>query len=130
MAWHIEDPPGDFEKNRNEVVYGYQGNRNPFIDHPDFVGKIWGDPTKIMESSANRFIIYPNPFTSGLHIRNIQQQAADYYLYHSKGTLSGQGSITDQEMFIDLKKLSAGLYLLMIIDPSGHQPEYHRIVKY
>ncbi len=129
MEWHSEDPPDDFEKNRNEVVYGYQGNRNPFIDHPEFVAAIWGDPTKIKESSADRFIIYPNPFSSVFHIRNIHHQTADYYLYHSNGTLTGKGSITDQEMIIDLEELSAGLYLLMIINPSGHQPEYHRIVK-
>ncbi len=40
--WHIDDPVDDWERNRNDVIYSYQGNRNPFIDHPEFVGKIWG----------------------------------------------------------------------------------------
>ena len=30
-----------FERNRNEVIYTYQKNRNPFIDHPEFVAKIF-----------------------------------------------------------------------------------------
>ncbi|OEV03843.1 endonuclease I family protein [Streptomyces oceani] len=40
--WHKEDPPDDFEKNRNEVIYDqFQKNRNPFIDHPEWVEEIW-----------------------------------------------------------------------------------------
>ncbi|MGW8375050.1 endonuclease [Streptomyces sp. ODS28] len=40
--WSEEDPPDDFEKNRNSVIYEkYQHNRNPFVDHPEWVGKIW-----------------------------------------------------------------------------------------
>lgn len=43
MEWHLEDPPDEFELNRNEVIYTLQGNRNPFIDYPEFVELIWGD---------------------------------------------------------------------------------------
>ena len=42
LEWHNEDPVDDFERNRNEVVYSYQNNRNPFIDHPEYVTEIWG----------------------------------------------------------------------------------------
>jgi endonuclease I len=41
-TWSDEDPPDAFEKNRNEVIYKtYQHNRNPFIDHPEWVESIW-----------------------------------------------------------------------------------------
>ncbi|MEQ8473214.1 MAG: endonuclease [Marinoscillum sp.] len=43
LIWHREDPVDDFEINRNEVIFGYQKNRNPFIDHPEYVGQIWGE---------------------------------------------------------------------------------------
>ena len=36
LQWHAEDPVDDFERAGHEVVYGYQGNRNPFIDHPEW----------------------------------------------------------------------------------------------
>jgi endonuclease I/methionine-rich copper-binding protein CopC len=37
LQWHQADPVDDRERLRNEVVYTYQGNRNPFIDHPEWV---------------------------------------------------------------------------------------------
>jgi endonuclease I len=40
MQWHTQDPPDAWEKARNEYVYSIQGNRNPFIDHPEYAGVI------------------------------------------------------------------------------------------
>ncbi len=40
--WSDEDPPDAFEKNRNQVIFDkYQHNRNPFIDHPEWVEEVW-----------------------------------------------------------------------------------------
>lgn len=40
--WHEQDPPDAFEQHRNEVIYtDLQHNRNPFIDHPEWVEDIW-----------------------------------------------------------------------------------------
>jgi endonuclease I len=43
LEWNDLDPVDDFERNRNEVIFSYQGNRNPFIDYPDFADLIWGE---------------------------------------------------------------------------------------
>jgi endonuclease I len=43
LEWNEVDPVDDFERNRNEVIYSYQNNRNPFIDYPEFANLIWGD---------------------------------------------------------------------------------------
>jgi endonuclease I len=41
--WNQQDPPDAFEKRRNELIYSsYQHNRNPFIDHPEWVTSIFG----------------------------------------------------------------------------------------
>jgi len=45
LAWHAADPVDASEQNRNEVIFGYQGNRNPYIDHPEYVDQIWGSGT-------------------------------------------------------------------------------------
>ncbi|UAL71215.1 endonuclease [Streptomyces angustmyceticus] len=40
--WSKQDPPDSFEKHRNQVIFDkYQHNRNPFIDHPEWVDSIW-----------------------------------------------------------------------------------------
>ncbi|MEU3778021.1 endonuclease [Streptomyces sp. NPDC032472] len=40
--WNRQDPPDAFEQRRNQVIYDtYQHNRNPFIDHPEWVDAIW-----------------------------------------------------------------------------------------
>ncbi|MCR9251864.1 MAG: endonuclease [bacterium] len=55
LQWHQLDPVSDEERERNEGVYGYQGNRNPFVDNPDWVGDIWGtasDPLIILSQGA------------------------------------------------------------------------------
>ena len=41
LLWHEQDPVDDDERYRNEVVYSYQGNRNPFVDHPEWVDCIF-----------------------------------------------------------------------------------------
>ncbi len=47
LAWHDQDPPDDVERARNEVVAAAQGNRNPFIDHPEWVACLWVEPCGI-----------------------------------------------------------------------------------
>jgi endonuclease I len=53
--WHIQDPVSQKEIDRNNVIYAQaviitgttaiaQGNRNPFIDHPEYAAAIWGNP--------------------------------------------------------------------------------------
>ncbi|MCX5202729.1 endonuclease [Streptomyces sp. NBC_00237] len=40
--WSLQDPPSAFEQRRNEVIHStYQHNRNPFVDHPEWVESIW-----------------------------------------------------------------------------------------
>ncbi|MFW5842228.1 MAG: endonuclease I family protein [Bacillota bacterium] len=43
LRWHEADPVSEWEILRNQTIYEYQGNRNPFIDDPDLVERIWGE---------------------------------------------------------------------------------------
>ncbi|WP_367771051.1 endonuclease [Flavobacterium sp. WC2421] len=50
LEWNVEDPVSQVEINRNTILEGVQGNRNPFIDNPAFATAIWGGP-----QAQNRF---------------------------------------------------------------------------
>ena len=41
IKWHGEDPVDEFEMHRNDVIYGYQKNRNPYIDLPELVYSVY-----------------------------------------------------------------------------------------
>ncbi len=43
ISWHNLDQVSQKEIDRNNAAYEWQGNRNPFVDHPDWVNAIWGD---------------------------------------------------------------------------------------
>ena len=59
MKWNEQDPVSEKELKRQEAVYAVQGNRNPFIDHPEMADYIWGDKTNETWSSTK-------PSTSGV----------------------------------------------------------------
>ena len=42
LKWSEQDPVSEKEVKRNEVIYGFQKNRNPFVDHPEYAKRIWG----------------------------------------------------------------------------------------
>ena len=41
IQWSEQDPPDELEVMRNSLVQSYQGNRNPFVDHPEWVACIF-----------------------------------------------------------------------------------------
>lgn len=63
IEWHYLDPVDDFERNRNDVVYSYQNNRNPFIDHPEYVDKAW--PNDYEDNNDDPVIDPSTPELSG-----------------------------------------------------------------
>lgn len=74
-AWHIQDPVSAKEIARNDAVYGIQGNRNPFIDHPEYVQVIWGAVLSVKNFDAFASVtVFPNP--SNDHRVNIQSEVA------------------------------------------------------
>jgi hypothetical protein len=78
LKWHKEDPVDAFERNRNNVIYEYQQNRNPFIDKPEYVHLIW-------ENMAINDLIEPEEevvsYQSSLFMLMIKEHVYDIYTF-------------------------------------------------
>lgn len=54
ISWHNSDPVSQKEIDRNNAIYtSVQHNRNPYIDHPEWVNSVWGNATPIAVGSVN-----------------------------------------------------------------------------
>ncbi len=104
LRWSDEDPVSDKEIARNNAVYGYQNNRNPFIDHPEYARMIW-DPNytpanayEIMYASglANGSVTGPESANEGSTVAITAIPAAGYMVdsYNVHETDSPSTSIT------------------------------------
>ncbi len=123
IQWHYDDPVDDFEINRNEIIYGYQENRNPFIDHPNLVGFLWGENIGenwnenlgLQNNLTKNPIIYPNPTMGVLNFVEILVNNR-IQIFSSKGVKVYDKLITNSNSInLDLK---SGFYLLKISDNS------------
>jgi len=119
LEWHRNDPPDDFEKNRNNVVYSWQNNRNPFIDMPDLVEYLWGtkkeetwqNPSNTINDNLGSFRIYPNPANQILRIDGLDESSV-VKVYSIHGVLvSSKKSNSLDTMNI---QLPSGIYMLKI----------------
>ncbi|WP_104736185.1 endonuclease [Hanstruepera ponticola] len=120
LDWHRNDPPDDFEMNRNNVVYNWQFNRNPFIDQPELVEYIWGNmigetwdqPLSVDESQLREIVIYPNPATDRIYIKGLEQQA-EISVISLDGKILQSEKVEPNTSNINLN-LQSGLYLFKV----------------
>lgn len=83
MKWHLTEPVTEQEIRRNEAVYKLQGNRNPFIDHPEYASKIYCNDGKSYNTA----------------LKNVVNQYGDY---SSNSNTSELKSITLSKTNIDM----------------------------
>lgn len=93
LRWSQQDPVSEKEIKRNEGIYGFQENRNPFVDYPGLEQYIWGSATDVAFSYDN----YSEPISTGIRELRRKQAPADDAVYN----LSGQR----------VSKPTKGLYL-------------------
>jgi len=96
LVWHEADPVSQTEITRNNIIYTYQNNRNPYIDHPEYVDLIWGtpdpdepDPDEPVLSTSNPsvdFLVYPNPSNGHFTIQSANP-IAQILVYDSQSKL-------------------------------------------
>lgn len=120
LSWNHLDPSDDFEMNRNNYIYTWQVNRNPFIDYPDLADFIWG--SRVGETwhalsnksfDEDKLVVYPNPALHYFKISGFNGKAT-VELYSVLGAKIFEKTATD-ELLVDSTNLSSGVYIAKIV---------------
>lgn len=120
LQWHRDDPVDDFERNRNNVIYSYQQNRNPFIDHPELAEYLWGNNTNdtwgnslsIPEFEGNSIRLFPNPVQDILTLEGLTNNTI-VSIYDALGKNILSFTANKEQNTINLSGLK-GLYSLKL----------------
>lgn len=125
LKWNALDPPSKFEINRNDVIYMYQQNRNPFIDNPHLATMIWGGPYVEDLWDSLGFTISPTTTSSNIYVHreNIDGKL-NYSLYDMEGEKVQSGETFEK---IDISNNPSGSYILKLI--SGNKITEAQIIK-
>ncbi|WP_396192059.1 endonuclease [Flavobacterium sp.] len=123
LQWNTSDPRDDFEMNRNNYIYTWQVNRNPFIDYPNLADYIFGanvgQPWFSILSNTNfeesKVVIYPNPSKGEITISGIDSE-------YSVEVYNSLGSKIYESKFVGSNKIqtnwSSGVYFAKITSNS------------
>ena len=67
LRWHQSDPVDSAEHRRNDLIYArYQHNRNPFVDHPEWVGFIYLPKLEIASRQNGFAVSWETNWTSAV----------------------------------------------------------------
>ena len=122
LQWNAEDPVSTHESYRNNVIFSFQGNRNPFIDNPYLATLIWGgipadDLWNTFSNDTFSFksdiSIYPSPALNYINIDGIKNSTYKYQIYSIKGKLLLAGKASNNQ--INVSSLSKGLFIIKFI---------------
>lgn len=127
LEWNADDPVSQFEIDRNNSIYEWQGNRNPFIDNPSIATAIWGGPIaedpwgglSVGNTESVELNIFPMPvkggefFISGINTLDVEAMQ----LYDTTGKLVLQ--FDPEELVnnggVSISNVKDGTYILSII---------------
>jgi endonuclease I len=143
IKWHNQDPVSTKEINRNNAIFNQavannsggtlvkQGNRNPFVDHPEYVAAIWGSacanaarasfiaPEAILiKQTESTFNVYPNPASTELNIEVNKAGLKNISLLDANGKqvlLNTYNSITENVQKLNISSLNKGNYFIKIV---------------
>jgi len=113
--WHIQDPVSPKEINRNNAVYNVQHNRNPYIDHPEWVDSVWFPSASIKTSTELMMSFFPNPANTEINL-SIGKNKADFTIeiIDISGRVLFYSERKSNETKIDISALEAGMYIINV----------------
>ena len=112
LDWHQQDAVDQKEIDRNNNGFLHQGNRNPFVDQPDYALAVWDQNFGTGDFSDININFSTNPITSGkleLSLKNATY--GDLYLYNITGKLIKKFKIDNQVASLPVNFLQSGVYI-------------------
>ncbi|ARV08891.1 hypothetical protein BTO05_04290 [Winogradskyella sp. PC-19] len=128
LEWNAADPVVDngIEDNRNTVISGAQGNRNPFVDNPYLATLIWGGTPaqnrwtvlSTEDFEQEKIKVYPNP-VQGNEVTILSNKAIIAEVYDVLGKKVKKQNLTSNQKKLNIANLKKGVYLLRLKTDNG-----------
>lgn len=121
LTWHEQDPPSQKERDRNNAIQIFQGNRNPFVDRPEFAGRIWKTSAEecsrytvhIFENHYTNISLFPNPVSAPtINISGIMLTNAAYLICDISGRVVAAGELSQPQLSVE--QLEKGVYTIIL----------------
>ena len=132
LEWNQQDPVSQLELTRNEIIYSYQGNRNPFIDNPYLANKIWYGPeandswTVLSDVNDNwdSILISPTLIENSISVSGVNSNQFKILIFNQLGQKLLE---CHNEKKVDVSKLPSGVYLLSF--QGAQSNKQHKFIK-
>jgi len=117
LDWHENDPLSQKEIDRNNAVYDIQENRNPFIDHPEWVYSIWGPTASIDEPAYLSVKI--SYFNHSIRIEREVNSTGELKIINYLGQTIMKQIVNSEYEEVDFK-CKPGIYIIVFTSPEEY----------
>ncbi|HEX4957609.1 MAG TPA: endonuclease [Lacibacter sp.] len=130
--WHLQDPVSQKEIARNDSIYVVQGNRNPYIDNPQYVFDVWSCTGFLTTTNVNDVLnlpshavrLYPNPSVNStitVKLEKAFQHNITIQVMDVMGRVIDQQVVPAGQTLIQLqsKSLNKGMYIMKMNTKNG-----------
>lgn len=115
IRWHEEDSVSQKEEDRNNAVYSIQHNRNPFIDHPEYVAAVWGTALGTENIPSQRITVFPNPAKDWIQLSGLSSDNYKILIFNYLGQIEYKEDANMKSNYkLNLEHLRAGIYIIQI----------------
>lgn len=120
IKWHYQDPVSDKEIQRNEVVYSYQKNRNPFIDHPEWVNVLYDTDYNKEKVTASKVTKVVNDINALPENPTLENEATVTSIFNAVAQLNSQERLYVNNFY----KLTKARQLLTYLKENSSQADF------
>lgn len=130
ITWHLQDPVSQREVDRNNAIFNRQDNRNPFIDHPEFVCQIYTAQCAALSTDSfalDTISVYPNPSLNGTFSINSPVDLSKISVLNVNGQLVKEYNIPSKvNNEYQVSDLSSGFYIIQL--ETGTTKEIRKVI--